>query len=192
MPDNFSFKRFINAFLIIAVCLIIDQTTKMIAHENLPRFQRLSYVQDTIRLQYAENAGAAFSLGANLPASLRWAVFGIGQGIFLLVLAGYLIKNRNQARVQFYGFVFILGGGLGNFLDRLYRKGIVVDFLNIGLGNIRTAIFNVADMAISLGLALLIWSMFQQSGKSESERENLDDIDNELPVKLSGEDPQTF
>ncbi len=192
MPDKFYLKRLYYSLLIVIVCLVVDQTTKMIAHENLPRFQRFSYAQDTIRLQYAENAGAAFSLGANLPKSIRWAIFGIGQGIFLLVLAGYLIKNRDQARVQFYGFVFILGGGLGNFLDRLYRKGIVVDFLNIGLGNIRTAIFNVADMAITLGLAMLIWNVFQQSGKGDAQKENLDDIDNELPVNLRGEDPQTF
>lgn len=192
MSNNAYLKRFLIATLIIIVCLVVDQATKMIAHENLPRFQRLSYVQDTIRLQYAENAGAAFSLGANLPTSMRWAIFGIGQGIFLLVLAGYLLKNKDQARIQFYGFVFILGGGLGNFLDRLYRNGIVVDFLNIGLGTIRTAIFNVADMAITFGLGMLIWSMFKQSGKDGIKRENLDDIDKELPVKLSGEDPQAF
>ncbi|KAA3619983.1 MAG: signal peptidase II [Calditrichaeota bacterium] len=177
---------FLSIFIIV-VCLVFDQATKTIAHENLPRFHKISFINDTIRLQYAENAGAAFSIGANLPEAWRWAIFGLGQGIFLLLLAYYLIKNRHQMAVQFYGFVFILGGGLGNFLDRLYRDGVVVDFLNVGFGTIRTAIFNVADMAITLGLALLIWSMIQQS--REEKKEDLDAIDDELPAKLQSEDP---
>ncbi|MCA9732337.1 MAG: signal peptidase II [Deferribacteres bacterium] len=177
-------KRFYLSSLIVFSILIFDQATKTLAHINLPRFQKISFMEDTLRLQYAENAGAAFSLGANLPETWRWIIFGIGQGIFLLLLGYYLIKNRNQHAIQFYGFVLILGGGLGNFLDRLYRNGVVVDFLNVGFGSIRTAIFNVADIAITCGLLLLIWSMMQHPSKHEDHKIGFDSVEDELPVEI--------
>ena len=77
--------------------------------------------------------------------------------MFLLFLTLYVIKNHDLRSSQFYGFALILGGGLGNFYDRIFRDGAVVDFLNIGFGSfLRTAIFNVADIAITCGLVLLV------------------------------------
>ncbi len=175
MPKN---KRLLLALVIIMTSIGCDQTTKQIAHKKLPRWQKISYLDDTIRLQYAENAGAAFSIGADLPASTRWFIFNLGQGIFLLILLIYLIRNANQQFSQFLGFAFILGGGLGNFIDRIIRDGVVVDFLNLGIGNIRTAIFNVADVAITTGLVLLIIGMFFSNDEQE---EPVDQTSGTLP-----------
>ena len=192
MNKNASSKRIIFAIVIIVVSLIFDQVTKQVAHENLPRWERISYLGDTLRLQYAENSGAAFSLGSELPENWRWFIFGVGQGIFLLILAIYLFRNREQAAIQFYGFVLILGGGLGNFLDRLYRDGVVVDFLNVGIGTIRTAIFNVADISISAGLLLLIWSMLNQSREEGTEANTLDALDDELQASTKASEGPSF
>lgn len=155
-------NRLLLALLIILTCVGCDQTTKHLAQTNLPIYQMFSYFGDTVRLQYVLNTGAAFSLGAGLPEGARFWIFIVGQGLFLLFLVGYLIKNHDLRSSQFYGFALILGGGLGNFYDRIFRDGAVVDFLNIGIGEfLRTAIFNVADVAITSGLVLLVWGMYR-------------------------------
>lgn len=168
MKMNTLHTRLLLAVIIILTCLGCDQTTKKFAEENLPRWNAQSYFGDVIRLQYVENPGVAFSIGANLPEEARWWLFCVGQAIFLLILALHFVKNISLHLYQFLGFAFILGGGLGNLLDRIFRGGVVVDFLNIGIGGVRTAIFNFADVAITTGLVLLIWGMF-------GERSHLDD-----------------
>jgi len=156
-------NRLLFAFFLVLTCVGCDQATKHMAQTRLPIFHVFSYLGDTVRLQYVQNTGAAFSIGADLPANVRWWIFVVGQGIFLLFLAIYIIKNRDEHSSQFYGFALILGGGLGNFYDRIFRDGAVVDFLNIGFGNIiRTAIFNVADVVITCGLFLLIYGIVKK------------------------------
>lgn len=168
-------NRLLLAFVIILSCVGCDQATKQIAQNTLPIYHIFSYLGDTIRLQHVRNTGAAFSIGADLPANVRWWIFVVGQGVFLLFLFGYLFRHANQHHSQFYGFALILGGGLGNFLDRIFRDGAVVDFLNVGFGNvIRTAVFNVADMAITGGLILLIYGVFR-GDNTEAEETSSDE-----------------
>ncbi|MDQ7053267.1 MAG: signal peptidase II [candidate division KSB1 bacterium] len=163
-------SRILLALLIIVLCLGCDQTTKKLAKDNLPRWYSLSYLGDTIRLQYVENPGVAFSIGAHWPEDVRWWLFNVGQGVFLLILAAHLVRNLSLQTSQFLGFVLILGGGIGNFTDRVLRDGRVIDFLNIGIGNLRTAIFNVADIAITTGLILLIYGLFVERSQTEDEK----------------------
>lgn len=182
-------NRFLFALLIIVTCVGCDQTTKHLAQTNLPIYQMFSYLGDTVRLQYVLNTGAAFSLGASLPENVRWWIFVVGQGLFLLFLTLYLIKNHNLRRSQFYGFAMILGGGLGNFYDRIFREGAVVDFLNIGIGNyLRTAIFNVADIAITCGLALLIIGIYR-SERHERQQAELESEGQSAEAQANPETP---
>lgn len=189
-------NRFLFALLIITTCVGCDQTTKHLAQTNLPIYQMFSYMGDTVRLQYVLNTGAAFSLGATLPENVRWWIFVVGQGVFLLFLSLYLIKNHDLRSSQFFGFALILGGGLGNFYDRIFRDGAVVDFLNIGFGNfLRTAIFNVADIAITCGLVFLVIGIYRSEEKKKAneltELEALriaDEFTNQLPPDTSEAD----
>ncbi|RMD99821.1 MAG: signal peptidase II [Calditrichaeota bacterium] len=153
-------SRFVLAILIIVTSLGCDQATKKLAQTTLPRWHSLSFFGDTVRLQYVENPGVAFSIGAQWPENVRWWLFSVGQGLFLLILAAHFLRNLTLQRCQFFGFALILGGGFGNFFDRIFRDGRVIDFLNIGFGNLRTAIFNVADISITTGLLLLIYGLF--------------------------------
>ena len=163
----FAKSRYSIALLIIISCLGCDQTTKKLVQDNLPRWHTFSYFGDTLRLQYVENPGVAFSIGADWPDHIRWWLFSVGQGLFLLILAAHFIRNMPIHKAQFFGLALILGGGLGNFVDRLLRDGRVVDFLNVGIGNIRTAVFNVADMAITAGLLLLIYGLFGDNAEAD-------------------------
>lgn len=164
--DTSARARLTIAAIIILTCLGCDQTTKQFAQDKLPRWNAISYLGDTVRLQYVENPGVAFSIGADLPSEVRWWLFCVGQAVFLLILALHFMRNIAIHTSQFFGFAFILGGGLGNLADRIFRNGVVVDFLNLGIGSLRTAIFNMADVAITAGLVLLLWGMFGEQAKT--------------------------
>jgi signal peptidase II len=108
------------------------------------------------RLHYAENTGAFLSLGASLPQPWRHLVFTVLVGLFLLALLAYLLCSRSLSGFQRVSLSFVCGGGLSNLIDRVVHEGRVVDFLNLGIGSLRTGIFNVADMAITTGAILLV------------------------------------
>lgn len=131
-----------------------DRVTKHIATRTLEGEPTQSYLGDTLRLGYAENIGGFLSLGAGLPEGARTAVFTIATGLVLVGLT--VIAIRGQWRgLRLAALVLFVAGGASNWIDRALR-GSVVDFLNVGIGSLRTGIFNVADMAIMLGVALLL------------------------------------
>jgi signal peptidase II len=113
-----------------------------------------SYLGDTVRLDYHENAGGFLSAGATWRPETRTAVFQVANGIFL-VGALFLATRIKWSRLARVGLVMFLAGGLSNLIDRM-TLGSVIDFLNIGIGPVRTGIFNVADVAIMAGVGLLM------------------------------------
>jgi signal peptidase II len=156
------------ALLIIAICTALDRVTKWLAKQYLAPDGFISFAGDTFRLQYAENAGAFLSLGSSLPEPWRHIVFTIAVGVFLLALLGYLILNASLPREYAACLGLVCGGGLGNLIDRIAYGGRVIDFLNIGIGPLRTGIFNVADMAITSGAILLLVDSFRKKPAKQS------------------------
>ncbi len=161
--DRFDFrtlasKRTAAILASLTVLVGVDQLTKVWAIETLKGRPGQSYWGDLIRIQYAENPGAFLSLGANLSHDSRFWLLSVTVGLFLLGCLGYLIWNRKLHPVATAGLTLIGGGGISNLIDRLFRaQGHVIDFMNMGIGSLRTGIFNVADMAILLGVALLVF-----------------------------------
>jgi len=148
------FKRVLLIFGVLVACVGCDQTTKTLARGHLQNRPAISLLGDTLRLQYTENPGAFLSLGASLPQHWRSAVFTLGSAV---LVGGALLYALLAARVRparIIAIALICGGGIGNLLDRIRFDGAVTDFLNIGAGGLRTGIFNVADMALMLGLLL--------------------------------------
>jgi signal peptidase II len=141
---------------IMAACTAADQITKWLAKKYLAPNGFFSFAGDTFRLQYAENTGAFLSLGSGLPEPWRHIVFTVLVGIFLLGLVAYLYFNRDLPRHYVICLALVCSGGIGNLIDRIAYDGRVVDFLNVGIGPLRTGIFNVADMAITGGAILLL------------------------------------
>ena len=153
----------VRTVLLIAVVATIgcDRVTKHVARAALAGEPGRSYLADTIRLEYAENAGGFLSLGASLPSSARTALFTLGTGVMLFTLVGAAVRFRWRGWLLI-GTSLVVAGGASNWVDRLVR-GSVVDFLNIGVGPLRTGIFNVADMAIMLGVAVLLLAQRRRS-----------------------------
>jgi signal peptidase II len=131
-----------------------DRVTKHLATRLLEGEPARSYLGDTVRIVYAENVGGFLGLGSGLPEGLRTAVFTIVTGLVLLALTVVTLRGRFRG-LRLAALVLFLAGGASNWIDRAVR-GSVVDFLNVGLGPLRTGIFNVADMAIMLGALLLL------------------------------------
>lgn len=150
------FMRMTIVIITLLACVGCDQATKAIAKGHLPRDQVLSFAQDTLRLQYTENRGAFLGIGSSLADSTRTLILTFGIGVILFGLLGYLLLKPALSFITTFSLSLIAGGGFSNLADRIVYDGHVVDFLNIGLGTLRTGIFNIADVAIMLGGILLI------------------------------------
>ena len=151
-------RRSISTQLLLVVVLAgtisCDRVTKRIAAATLAGGPTRSLLADTVRLDYAENTGGFLSLGSDLPAAGRAAVFVVTTGAMLCLAAFVVVRERIHGWALLGATLFI-AGGISNWIDRAVH-GRVVDFLNFGIGPVRTGVFNVADMAIMAGLALLI------------------------------------
>jgi signal peptidase II len=140
-------------------CVGCDQATKRVAADVLKDSATLSFLGDSFRLTYVENSGAFLGLGGGWPEPVRWLVF---TGVALAVVAasaGWVVtqwRRDQQNSLAVWAMVLIAAGGMGNLVDRILRDGRVIDFMNLGLGRVRTGIFNVADVQIMLGLGLLL------------------------------------
>ena len=155
-------KRITILFVTIFLCVGCDRVTKSQAISHLKDTEPICYLGDVFRLQYSENIGAMLSMGEGLPDNMRYYIFVVGVALVLLAGIAYmLLKPLPTFPVLFASLV--LGGGLGNLYDRAFHKGVVVDFMNIGIGSVRTGIFNVADVAIMIGAFGLLANSFMRN-----------------------------
>jgi len=147
--------------LILCSCVGCDQVTKSVARNHLVSSSPIYLMEGVFRLQFSENAGAFMSLGRGLPESVRFWLLIICVGVALTGMLQFVLFSREMDRFSVTAAALIIGGGFSNLLDRLYNDGLVVDFLNAGIGPVRTGIFNLADVAIMAGSGMLVyWSLF--------------------------------
>jgi len=142
----------ITTLLIIA----IDQISKTIAQDMLRGRMAKIYWNDFFRFQYAENNGGMLGFGSGLSDELRFIGLTILPSLLLIALLGYLVFNKRLTPLQTVALSLIFSGGFSNILDRILNSGLVIDFMNMGIGSVRTGIFNVADVAIMCGLGLML------------------------------------
>ena len=150
-------------YIIVALFILVvaDQVTKWIAIVALKQTGDVHiFLWNLFRLQYAENTGAFLSLGAGLPDGIRTLIM---TGLNTVILGGlicYLFAVKQIALFPALALTLIAGGGIGNLIDRIFRDGRVVDFMNMGITtnsfSLRTGVFNIADIAIMAGLFLII------------------------------------
>ncbi len=141
--------------LVVLSSVGCDRVTKRYAEAVLPGAGRISLARDTLRIEYVENRGAFLGMGAQLPPAARKALFMAGSAAIALLATLAALWGRGRSRSEVIALALVAGGGIGNLWDRLARGGSVVDFLNLGIGPVRTGIFNVADLAIVAGVVLL-------------------------------------
>lgn len=148
----------------IAVLVIaIDQLTKWAILKWVPLYSKIP-INPFLNITHQENTGAAFSFLANQPGWQRWFFIGLA-AIVSAVIAVWLWRLRRSGQnVLSAGLAFVLGGALGNVIDRI-RLGHVIDFIQVLFGSWPFPSFNVADAAITIGAGLLIVDALFLSGR---------------------------
>ncbi|MDJ0622597.1 MAG: signal peptidase II [Desulfocapsaceae bacterium] len=147
------------AFMVFVV-VALDQGSKYLAIQLLTDKGAISLLNDSVRFLLAENRGGFLSMGAALPEGMRRAIFLPVTAVLLLLFFLYTLFDKKLNRIMLNASALIIGGGIGNLLDRGFREGIVIDFVNIGIGNLRTGIFNLADVAVLGGCIILFYTLF--------------------------------
>ena len=153
-------RQALGVVLVLLCCVGCDQATKAAARAHLAAGAVHSFLGDTFRLELAQNPGAFLSLGARLPPALRYEGFTIAVGGLVAALLVWALGARQLHWRTRLALALIGAGGLGNLIDRIRFAGVVTDFLNLGVGPLRTGIFNVADAVLMAGLIGLLvgWS----------------------------------
>jgi signal peptidase II len=152
-------KKYVQLLLVLVVllcCIGCDQAVKALAKGALASSPPVLLLDGAVRLQYVENPGAFLSLGAGLPAGTRFLLGVVLVGATQLALLAFLLRARALGIWQRIGFSLFLAGGLGNWIDRLLNEGRVIDFVSLGVGGLHTGIFNVADVAITAGILMVL------------------------------------
>ena len=150
-----NFRRGVLLCLLLAATAGCDRVTKHLAVTTLAGMPEQSFLADTIRLDYHENPGGFLSAGATWRLKFVTAVFQVGERRSSCSQRSGHGDPLQWSRLAAVGLVLFLAGGISNLVDRI-AMGSVIDFLNIGIGPFRTGIFNVADVAIMVGIALCL------------------------------------
>lgn len=155
--------------VIIAVVLVADQATKhAIEAYTTPDYFHV-VIPGLANLIHTHNPGVAFSMFANAQSpAVRFllVLFSVGVVVFLFWL---LAARRAGGRTSQIGMALIIGGAMGNVLDRLTRRG-VTDFIDLHIENHHWPTFNVADSAIVMGAALVLMELFRDWGRPTSQK----------------------
>ena len=159
-------------FLLTALIITLDQTIKAIIVANWPRegtFIKDVFDNDFLILYHVRNKAIAFSIGENIPDQFRLVLFIIVPILVLVFLTWYYLKATDFTRLQRWAIAGIIGGGIGNIIDRIARKDGVVDFISVkfyGLfGMQRWPTFNVADASVVVCCIILLLTMIIPSGR---------------------------
>jgi len=157
-----SLKRTLLILTLLTSCVGCDQVTKQFARTHLALEPPTSWFHDIFRLHYAENAGAVLSIGTTLPEEIKILTFQVIVGTGLIALFIWLLRAQARSYLFVIALGLLLAGGTGNLIDRLFHHGRVIDFMNIGIGPLRTGIFNFADVFITVGGVALVWLSYRQ------------------------------
>jgi signal peptidase II len=163
--------RFLLIVLLALVCVALDQWTKQVAQELLMDTRPIVLWNNALRFHYAENPGAFMSLGAEWSPAMRNLMFVVVNGLTLPLVVVLTVRSPEIGRWQQVAVALIVGGGLGNLVDRFTNNGAVIDFINMGIGPWRTGIFNVADIAVVVGVLLML--VFSARGENQGNSEEL-------------------
>jgi signal peptidase II len=171
---KFDKERFF-PLLLTGIIILADQCSKAFIAARWPINTMIKDVfnNDFFQIIHVRNKVIAFSLGENLPASVRPALFIALPLLVLAVLLWYYFKSNDFTNVQRWAVAGIIGGGIGNLIDRIFRAEGVVDFISIKfygfLGFERWPTFNIADSSVVVCCLLLFATILFSFKKTKSE-----------------------
>jgi signal peptidase II len=146
--------------------IALDQLTKMLVLRELRPYSPVEVLGDFFRLTFIYNTGAAF--GLHLGDASRWVFMALA-AVAVVVLWFMFRGTRWGDRARLVAIASVTGGAIGNVIDRVRSSRGVVDFLDFGVGEWRWPVFNVADIAVTMGALLLAYSLWREEQKIEQE-----------------------
>jgi len=147
------------------LAIVLDQGSKLIIDSSMQLYQSIP-VLPSFNLTYVHNTGAAFSFLSEAGGWQRWFFAGLALGISIII-AIWLSRLQKHETLLAIALSLVLGGAVGNLIDRL-AYGYVIDFLDVYYGTWHWPAFNIADSAITLGVALMLLESFGL-GKAKEE-----------------------
>ncbi|MFX0556878.1 signal peptidase II [Maribacter sp. CXY002] len=152
-------KPILSRLMILLIVLLnigCDQISKEIVRTTIKSHDYIQVISDYFILTNIENTGAMLGFGQNFPPILKVLLLQVLPLLVLLVLLYRTLTKTNLNKWMVLAFAFVIGGGIGNLIDRI-AYGSVTDFFQIRLGIIKTGIFNLADVAVTIGVLLILF-----------------------------------
>ncbi len=168
-------------FLLIVVILIsaanfaVDRVTKIYAVEHIKGEGTIQIVGNLFILHYAENDGAFLGFGGSMPVPLKSVLLVLLPSLIVAVAIFYTAFSGNIPPGQLACLSCVIGGGVGNLYDRIFNSGIVIDFMNFGIGRFRTGILNVADLSVTFGALVFVILMLKAENGKEKKGKTVSD-----------------
>ena len=147
-----------SAFVITvaAAVLGLDQLTKLVIRRWVPLYHSIPVIDSVFSISHVQNSGGAFSLFAGAPDGVRVPFFLVASAIAVTALLYFLRAVRPDQRLLQFALAGLLGGALGNLVDRLTGQGTVTDFLDVYWRDHHWPAFNIADSFITIGVVILL------------------------------------
>lgn len=155
-------RKYIIFIFICLYIIIVDQWTKYVIQQKLPLYTRVEVISGFFNLTHVRNKGGAFGIFGGEKFGFSLVFFVIISIIAIACLLYIYIKVRKENDIIYFPFSLIIGGAIGNLLDRI-RLGEVIDFLDFKIFSFHWPAFNIADSAISLGVFLLAYGLLFQT-----------------------------
>ena len=156
-------KRNLLITTIVFLSIVLDQISKILVRNNFESYIENSIIGDVFTLISVENTGAFLGMGSELPETLRIILLIVLPIVFLILITIYTYIEKSLDKISIIGFSLIIGGGIGNIFDRIVY-GSVTDFLYLDFGGIfKTGIFNIADLSVTAGMILILFSSFKKN-----------------------------
>lgn len=145
---------------LFGLAVVLDQLTKVIVRSRMHIGESFNLIGEVVKITHVENPGIAF--GIRVSNGSIFTALSILASIGVLI---YLFTHWDEGMNVKGSLALILGGAFGNLLDRIVYKQ-VTDFIDVGIGNLRWPVFNVADSAVVIGMFILIYTTFFAEKKS--------------------------
>ena len=161
-------KRHLPHLAVVAAVVVLDQLTKGLVVRSLALHEYVPIVDGLVSLSHVRNRGAAFGLLSDWDLPFQSVLLSVLSLAALAAIAAYFLRLPASARLPRLALALVLGGALGNLIDRV-RLGYVVDFVHVFWREHQWPDFNVADSAITVGVALLVLDILRSPGDSPAD-----------------------
>lgn len=151
----------------VALTLLLDQGSKYLVHRYMGQYRQIEVIPRLLNITYVENRGGAFGIFATSDSPMKPLIFSTLSIIALIIIIYFSLKLPLKERLAHLGLSLIFGGAVGNFADRL-RLGFVVDFIDLHWDRLHWPAFNIADVAICSGVAILIITTFKPRSEGKA------------------------